>query len=114
MSFEKTPLLTTIEQSERLLRWGLDSRSADFGWKKSEMGDYMEAGIGSEDADVPAWSFSALYDIAKSARSFDSIECLEGKTAVDGLVSFIVDNLKFCRNTKYSIDSKYIKKNEIL
>ena len=77
---------TTIEQSEHLIKLGIDPRSADLVYmpfetnvrpKALNIDCYLTVIDGTlEDNDIPAWSLSALF-------SFLPIECKLEKTLLD-------------------------------
>lgn len=58
---------TDIEQSKKLIELGLDKGTADMGWhyprNPYEARTRMYLGTVSTDADIPAWSLSALSEI---------------------------------------------------
>jgi hypothetical protein len=62
-----TKACTDIEESKKLVELGLDKSTADMGWSYSrnpyQARNRMYLGTLSTDADIPAWSLSALSEI---------------------------------------------------
>lgn len=68
----KTKICTTIEQSQKLIRLGLDMSTADLGWNISPNGSVRLLSVDdwvlvtddkNVDKIVPAWSLSALIEL---------------------------------------------------
>lgn len=66
------PKATTIEQSRKLLKLGLDPKSADFAWVGEDGCFVKSSSYEVEDTETPAWSLEALIDALPSGTVFIS------------------------------------------
>ena len=72
----KTKICTDIKQSQKLIKLGLDPKTADMFWRdwrrETELITIPCVGCGNEKEDLPAWSLSALLDLLPESVSPDN------------------------------------------
>ena len=98
---------TTIEQSRKLIELGLDPKTADCNWNTT-FGDWsLCIGKNKLPHAVPAWSLSALLEVAPIKITKDKMEYAEGKGKLIPDAYFILclihgesDHIEFDENTK--------------
>ena len=83
-------ICTSLEQSQKLIELGIDANTADMGWYYSRnpqaARNQMWLGTKAENADIPAWSLTALLSIIKPVN--DNTYTLKGTLDGGAMISF--------------------------
>ena len=87
-------ICTSIEQSERLLKLGLKSETADMGWVSCVGGEWGIVDRSRYYADIPAWSLHKLIVMRLAHDPFAMFQVNSNEDAYEKIISHIEHMIK--------------------